>query len=117
MKFLTCDRAGHDAENNLGFRLISDDGKAYEFAITPDCFMRLFVMGWRAARMLPKAPDRGLSCGLETDASFAVVNMNPGVVLVSGPLVLSLLLSANQMDYLRSEFDRFAATIKRNQKH
>lgn len=105
--FLKCEKAGDDGKN-LGFALLADDGKTYPFAISVECFMSLFAMGWKAAKRLPPAPDQGEAHGLETEAAFAIVNMRPSLLLRSGPLVLAIRLDAQQLASLQTDIARFA---------
>jgi hypothetical protein len=115
--FIKCSRAGTD-NDRLIFEVSADDGRAFQFAMTTDCFMRLFVMGWKAAESLPEAPRQGEAPGLQnTTASFAIVNMQPGLVLLSGPLVLSILLDRQQVEYLRAKIDQLLSETEQGPKH
>jgi hypothetical protein len=116
IRFVECSRAGHN-ENDLMFEAVADDGTKYQFRMTTECFKRLFVMGWKAAQNLPAAPSSGESVGLESKASFAIVNMQPGLALTSGPLVLLLGLSKKDVATLQNEMEKFSTEIKRSPKH
>src|SRR5689334_21300255 len=108
---IECVQVGHAADQpHLVFAIADADGTLYEFAITADCFMQLFALGWHEARHLGEAPTHGRSPSLETDAAAAVVNMQPGIVLMSGPLTLSIPLPDDVLVALQSE----AANLHRN---
>lgn len=114
--FTACNRAGHHI-NNLKFEVVTDDGKPYQFEMTTDCFIKFFVMGWKAAEALPPAPKHGEGAGLQTAASFAIINMEPGLALVSGALTLSLAIGSAQMAYLRDQFEAFQKNLDKGQNH
>jgi hypothetical protein len=117
MQFTKVDKAGHDG-HNLGFRLIANDGKAYEFAITPDCFVNLFAMGWKAAANLPHVDARqGTAPTIQAQASFAVADMKPMFALMSGPLSLLLPLDGEEMAYLHNQMQDFLNETKGNHSH
>jgi len=115
-KFIECANAGHH-QGDLIFRLIAEDGQVFEFQITLDCFMGLFTMGWKVAENLPPAPagKELRTTGLEsTQLAFATVNTQPGLALVSGPLVLALALTEQQAASLRDEIGAFVAKMDPN---
>lgn len=117
IRFLRCTRAGTNA-GDLMFEVETADGQRHQFQMSPDSFTHLFAMGWKAAQGLPPAAQEGEAPTLETTAaSFAVVNLQPALALMSGPLVLALALTAEQMAYLQSEYQKFLAGSGRDQTH
>lgn len=65
--------------------------------------MQLFALGWHEGRKLGQPKRDGQAIGLETDAAAAVVNMQPGLVLVSGPISLAIPLTDDVLAALQSE--------------
>lgn len=90
--FLTCEKAGH-ADKNMGFSMIAEDGQRHDFAITPECFLQMFAMGWNAAEGLGPRRTGGQTPNLSGEAAFAILNMQPALALFSGPLTLAVPIS------------------------
>jgi hypothetical protein len=101
LTFLECIQAGHTKDKELIFGMIAADGKRYEFAITTDCFLRLFAMGWKAAQGLGPGPTSGETPALDATAQFAILNMQPALTLSSGPLVLAVPVSEQLLTILQ----------------
>ena len=116
MVLTKCERAGHK-DGNLIFEVSASDGTKHQFAMTTDCFMDVFGMGWKAADALPKAPQQGQAYELPSQASLAILHMKPGLVLMSGPLVISLQLDGQQIDYLQTEWHRLEGQLGEGPKH
>lgn len=106
LTFLKCDKAGHTDDGNLMFSLIAADGKRYEFAITTECFLRLFAMGWKAAPALGPAPVSGESPRLDGQLQFAFLDLAPSLTFSSGPLVLALPVSEELVTILQQGMAR-----------
>jgi hypothetical protein len=94
------------------FSMIGDDGKRYDFAMPPHCFVRLFAIGWKAAQGLGPAPQQGESVPLEAQISSALVNMKPALLLMSGSLALSLSIDQSQLAVLQDGLKKIAAMDK-----
>lgn len=114
--FVKCLRAGR-INGNLMFEVAAQTGPPITFAMSTECFLNLSMMGWKAAEALPPAARHGEAPGFETKASFAVVDMSPGLALMSGPLVLTMKLDEQQMASLRSEAATFQSKADKSQKH
>lgn len=109
-----CEHVGHTSQQELQFAMTASDGNQYEFAITPECFMQLFALGWSEGRKLGQPKRDGQAVGLETDASAAVLNMQPGLVLLSGPMSLAIPLTEDVLAALQIEAARLARNSPTN---